>query len=262
MKADHLPRISCLMVTADRRHLVRRSLLSFRRQTYANRELVIIDDGADDLSDLLADLPPRDVRYVRIEKRPDNVLGRLRNMSLECAAGDFLTAWDDDDWYHPERLEVQSRALLGGRPSNVLSSVLVHIDTPAFRRRPFRGFFPNGVPGTLLFRRDPAIRYPESDRGEDDIFLRSWQKRPQQQLDASIDYLQVRCYHGRNTWDLAHFRKRLTTTLPDLVSYGWYRYVRREVFGHRRFRLSSKAREAFAMYLEDSRSVGLFAGWL
>jgi len=253
-----LPRISCLMVTAARRRLVRRSLLCFRKQTYPNRELVVVDDGADDLADLLADLPPRDVRYVKLGKRAGNVLGRLRNISLEQAGGNLLTAWDDDDWYHPRRLEIQAEALRGGHRSCVLSSVLMHLDTPDFSRRPFHGRFRDGAPGSLLFPRDLSVRYPESARGEDTVFLRAWRgKGAQLKLDPRLDFLQVRCYHGRNTWDARHFRGRLKTTLLDVLLYGWCRHVRRDIFRHRRFKLSDRAREAFGLFLEDSRSVGL-----
>lgn len=258
MTAPSLPRISCLMVTADRRPLVRRSLLCYRKQTYPNRELVIVDDGRDDLSDLLTDLPDRDVTYLRLERRPENSLGRLRNISLEHARGDLLTAWDDDDWYHPRRLEIQAEALRGGHRSCVLSSVLMHLDTPDFRLHPFRGPFREGAPGSLLFPRDHAVRYPETARGEDTAFLNLWkEKGAQTKLDGRLDYLQVRCYHGRNTWGESHFRGRLKTTLPDLLLYGWCRYLRGDLFRHRRFRLSAAAREAFAIFLEDSRSVGL-----
>lgn len=261
MTTAGLPRISCLMVTADRRPLVRRSVLCFRKQTYPNRELVIVDDGRDDLSGLLTGLSAGDVRYVRLEKRPENSLGRLRNISLDHAGGDLLTAWDDDDWYHPRRLEIQAEALRGGWRSCVLSTVLMHLDTPGFRGRPFRGPFRDGAPGSLLFPRDPSVRYPESARGEDTAFLKSWKKKgAQTTLDGRLDYLQVRCYHGRNTWDEGHFRGRLRTTLPDFLLYGWYRYLRGDIFRHPRFRLSTKAREAFSMYLEDSRSVGLLPG--
>ena len=31
-------------------------------------------------------------------------------MSVDAAAGDFIVQWDDDDWYHPRRVELQMAA--------------------------------------------------------------------------------------------------------------------------------------------------------
>jgi hypothetical protein len=53
------------MPTYDRRRFVPLALDYFARQTYANRELVVVDDGRDPIRDLL----PRDrtIRYVRLK---------------------------------------------------------------------------------------------------------------------------------------------------------------------------------------------------
>jgi glycosyltransferase involved in cell wall biosynthesis len=252
------PKVSCLVVTADRGRFLKRALLSYRAQTYPRKELVVVDDGREALDDLLADLPAGEVRYVRLEKGPGNTLGRLRNLSLDAATGDLMTQWDDDDWYHPDRLSLQVAALEEGKDSSVLTSALFHLDTPGYFQHPFRGLFRAGVPGSLLLRKDPLLRYPELSRGEDTAFLRSWRKRPQARLDVSCSYLHIRCYHGSNTWDYGHFVRRLTSTPRDAAGYVWHLHVRGDLFRHRRFRLSPKDGESFRLYLRDSRRAGLF----
>ena len=97
------PLVSCLMPTADRRSFVPIAVDAFLRQDYGPRELIVLDDGADPISDLL----PNDqrIRYVRTEG--GRSLGEKRNEICRLAGGDVLVHWDDDDWSAPWRLSYQ-----------------------------------------------------------------------------------------------------------------------------------------------------------
>lgn len=255
---NEVPKVSCLMVTADRKRFVKRSLLSYRRQTYPNKELIIVDDGKEELEELLAGFPPQEITYLKIEKKPENVLGYLRNITLENATGEFITQWDDDDWYHPDRIRAQAEALLKGYEMCCLSHTLMHLDTASFFEHPYISYFLKGVPGSIMHRRNSGIRYPEIALGEDDVFMKAWKEKPHIKLDRSFACLFIRCYHGENSWDMKHFLEQMRNTLPDLVSYGWLRYVRKDLFKHKRFKLDEASGTAFKLFLEDSYSAGLF----
>src|SRR5262249_49891845 len=58
------PRISCIMPTRDRRSFVPLALRCFAAQDYPDRELILVDDGADPVADLAEGVPG--VRYVRV----------------------------------------------------------------------------------------------------------------------------------------------------------------------------------------------------
>jgi glycosyltransferase involved in cell wall biosynthesis len=251
------PKVSCLMVTADRAQLCRRAVLCFQRQTYPNKELVVVDDGTEDLAPILAELPDAEVKYVKLRKEPGNVLGRLRNRALDESTGTYLAQWDDDDWYHPERLERQVRVLEQGYDACTLSGALMHLDTPEFFYNPYIGYLKRGVPGTIVHRRDASIRYPELPRAEDSLYLRKWMQKRYVKLPRDQVHLFIRCFHGRNTWEVKHFLTRMRNTRLDLVLYMWYRFVRRDLFKHPRFRLTPHAREAFENYLQDSYELRL-----
>jgi ADP-heptose:LPS heptosyltransferase len=96
------------MPTADRRAFVARAVEYFLRQDYAERELIVVDDGRDAVGDLL----PEDgrVRYVRLEKKLS--VGAKRNLACEAARGRIIAHWDDDDWHAPHRLSYQVGALV------------------------------------------------------------------------------------------------------------------------------------------------------
>ncbi|ARA94255.1 hypothetical protein AWN76_014575 [Rhodothermaceae bacterium RA] len=106
--APEAPLVSCIMPTYDRRAFVPQAIRDFQRQTYPNRELLILDDGPDAIGDLVPDDPR--IRYLRLPARL--TLGAKRNRACEAARGTLIAHWDDDDWVAPTRLAVQVSHLM------------------------------------------------------------------------------------------------------------------------------------------------------
>ncbi|MDZ7659814.1 glycosyltransferase family A protein [Fodinibius sp.] len=253
------PKVSCLTVTADRKHLMKRAVQCFQNQTYENRELVIIDDGEQDLGDILTDLPADQVKYVKLEKKPENTLGKLRNRSLDEANGDFLVQWDDDDWYHPERISIQAQTLMAGYDACCLSGALMHLDEEPYMHHPYVGYLPDGIPGSIMHRSDADIRYPHTRRAEDTVYLNEWMEKRYLQLPDNYSHLFIRCYHGNNTWEKDHFLRRIRNNPKDAILYVWHKFIKGNLFAHPRFLLTEEQKEAFEMYLDDSQNLNLFS---
>ncbi len=113
--------VSCIMPTADRRHFVPEAIRLFLTQDHGEKELVILDDGADAVADLVP-ADPR-IRYMRETQRAP--VGAKRNRACEVAHGEIIVHWDDDDWYAPWRLSYQVSALQdAGADINGLDRVL------------------------------------------------------------------------------------------------------------------------------------------
>ncbi len=102
-RTDTRPLISCIMPTADRRAFVGRAVDYFLRQDYAECELIVVDDGADAVRDLVPE--GGRVRYFRLDKKL--TVGAKRNFACERARGEIVAHWDDDDWHAPRRLSYQ-----------------------------------------------------------------------------------------------------------------------------------------------------------
>lgn len=119
------PLVSCIMPTADRRSFVSQAIEYFLRQDYANKELIVVDDGADSVADLM----PEDerVRYFRLEER--RTVGAKRNFACEQARGELIAHWDDDDWHAPHRLSYQVEAMLRERANLCGINTLLFYDT-------------------------------------------------------------------------------------------------------------------------------------
>jgi glycosyltransferase involved in cell wall biosynthesis len=152
------PVVSCVMPTRDRRAFVPQAILCFQRQDYHKRELVVVDDGADPVADLMP-ADPR-IRYVRLDRPLP--LGEKRNVCNELASGDVLAHWDDDDWYAADRLSLQVSALTG-------DAELCGLDTPlyyeprtdrAWRYRRLPGSRPWVAGNTMCYRRERWLRHP------------------------------------------------------------------------------------------------------
>jgi glycosyltransferase involved in cell wall biosynthesis len=168
VERDEAPLVSCLMPTADRRVFVPHAIAQFLRQTYAPRELVIVDDGADPVGGLVPDDPR--IRYVRTERCTS--LGAKRNLACSLARGTLLAHWDDDDWMSDARLSTQVAALRAAGADVCGLSTVRYFDPATDRaweyRWPDRG---RGWVGgnTLLYRRAAWERrpFPGLNEGED-----------------------------------------------------------------------------------------------
>ncbi len=252
------PLVSCLMVTRNRAALARRAVRCFVEQSWPERELVIVDDGAEDYTPMLAPFIAGGARifYHRLPPDPARTLGAARNISLERGAGEFLVQWDDDEWYHPDRLSVQMAAT-DRLDVVLLDYTLMHMDTPEFVLHPYRTNLGRGTPGTVLHRRGP-VRYPELAKGEDSKYLTQLLRRYRGgTVTEPHSHLFIRCFHGQNTWDRAHFEERLHRTATETLQYAWARWVRRDLFSHPAFQLTPLERDAFARYLAESTELGL-----
>lgn len=167
-----LPLVSCLMPTANRRAFVPRAIEQFLRQDYPERELVILDDGADSIASLV----PNDarIRYHRLDAR--SVLGKKRNLACEAARGELLLNWDDDDWFATWRVRYQVEELMrAGADVSGLDRLWFY--EPA-RERAFRYVFPSRqrkwvAGGSACFTRAFWSRnpFPELAVGEDTRFV-------------------------------------------------------------------------------------------
>jgi len=248
------------MVTADRPELCKRAILSYLGQTYSNKELVVLDNGEKPMQSLLEDVPSHEVRYEYIQSNAATTIGELRNRSLEMVTGDIVVPqWDDDDWSAPERLDTQYRALdKHGVDAVTLYATLMHVDDPDFFDHPFYGLLKGGVPPTVMHRRDDSVRFPELRRTSDTHYKNVWRSRKYLILPMQEAHLHLRYFHGKNLWERDHFLRRMRNTPADLVAYGWWKFLRGNILGHPRFRISADAQKAFDTYLKDSRTCGLF----
>jgi glycosyltransferase involved in cell wall biosynthesis len=255
------PLISCVMVTRDRARLAGRAVRCLAAQTWPALELIVIDDGDEDYEPVLAPLRDRiSVHYCKLRALAGRRLGALRNLALDQARGELIAQWDDDEWYHPERLATQARTVLAGDAiACVLQWTLMHVDTPELADLPYRADAGLGTPGTIVHRRT-ALRYPNLARNEDGRFLAQLARAGRvAALGPAHSHLFVRCFHGTNTWDARHFERRLRRTPLAALHWALAR-LRGDLRRHPQLRLTADERATMRAFLSDGRTHHLFQG--
>lgn len=199
------PLVSCIMPTFNRRAFVPHALEYFLCQDYPNRELIIVDDGADAIGDLAANLPG--VRYLRLPSRKS--IGAKRNLACQQARGEIIATWDDDDWYSPDRLRYQVMPIIAGQAdlTGLENAFVLELATGDFwttnRQLHEKLFVGNVHGGTIVYRKDliqKGLRYPEINLAEDAYLLRYAAKRGMRLVRLSNPGVFVYVRHGRNAW--------------------------------------------------------------
>lgn len=109
-----VPKVTVLMPVYNAARYLREALDSVLSQTFADFELLIVDDASSDASAaVIRQYHDRRIRLVRNDSNL-GVAGAL-NRGIELARGRYLARMDADDICHPERLERQA-AYLDGHP--------------------------------------------------------------------------------------------------------------------------------------------------
>ena len=98
--------VTVYVPTHNRRPLVERATASVLAQTHANLELIVVNDGSsDDTGAFLDDLAERDPRVTALHTEIPGGAPAARNRAVKLAKGTFITGLDDDDEFHPRRIE-------------------------------------------------------------------------------------------------------------------------------------------------------------
>lgn len=216
-----LPKISCLLVTAnDRLEYLKKSVQCFLDQTYPNKELVVVNEGSinyqKQISKFLSNY--NDVKFVFLDGSYS--LGALRNISISLSNGDIFVQWDDDDFNAPERLTTQYKHLAGNPKARVcyLSDQLHYYFNSHYLFWEDWGLFCSGghkkysvIPGTIMaWREGFHYRYPSSGNwcsaGEDSILAYELLEKNESEvvLLSGFGYMQMYTFHGKNVWDMDH----------------------------------------------------------
>jgi glycosyltransferase involved in cell wall biosynthesis len=237
------------MPTGNRAALALQSVHYFLRQDYPHCELIIVDDGSDDLASRL----PSDERIHYLRVPAGLSIGAKRNRACAAAHGAWIAQWDDDDWYAPQRLTAQVEPLLAGRAEISALKTWLLFDLPGWefwRCAPelHRRLFVEDVHGgTLVYARhvwERLARYPDRSLAEDAYFLRRALAQGARLYKLSGDELFLYVRHGANSWKLPYGQS------PDPL--GWQTAPDP--------RALAADRAFYTHYRTDYKSAGLAAG--
>jgi len=108
-----LPLVSCILPTGYGDKFVSLAIQCFLDQTYEGPlELVIVDNNEADIS-IGVEIPEGEERFAVTYLRAPRgkSVGFYRNLGTRAATGEICISWDEDDWFHPDRVAAQVKRL-------------------------------------------------------------------------------------------------------------------------------------------------------
>lgn len=104
-------KVSVIIPTYNRAHLIERSIRSVLNQTYKEFELLIIDDGStDNTKEVVENIKDDRIRYIRCGE--NGGAARARNRGIAEAKYDYIAFQDSDDEWYPDKLEKQMKVMM------------------------------------------------------------------------------------------------------------------------------------------------------
>ena len=85
--------------------MVKNAINSVLQQTYENWELIIVDDGSTDNTNLIVDKLKKKDKRIKYLYQTNKERSSARNYGIQNSKGDFICFLDSDDLYHKTHLE-------------------------------------------------------------------------------------------------------------------------------------------------------------
>lgn len=104
--------VSVVVPAYNAEEYLARTLYSVVEQTHQNFEIIVVDDGSTDDTNLVATSFISNSAKVRVIRVPNGGVASARNVGLQAARGEFVAFLDADDLWHPRKLELQVEALM------------------------------------------------------------------------------------------------------------------------------------------------------
>ena len=192
-------KVSCIMPTANRAAYIPLAIHCFLSQTWEDRELIIVDDGAEPVAGIIP-YDPR-IRYAFVLGLGS--LGNKRNWACRLASGEICLSWDDDDWYAPGRIADVVGLLISSGKAVAGYHRFYYWNEGDSRAYEYRytgpGAYASG--STQCFRRSWWLghKYPDLKTAEDSTFAMG-AARAGQLASKPAGEMMVARGHSRNTW--------------------------------------------------------------
>ena len=109
---NNSPKVSIILPTYNRAHIIEKAIQSVLNQTYQDFEIIIIDDGSkDDTEKIIRGFQEKDkrIKYIRFEENKG--AAAARNAGIKMSKGEYITFQDSDDEWVIDKLEKQMKII-------------------------------------------------------------------------------------------------------------------------------------------------------
>ena len=224
MITENMPLVCILMPVYNSDLTLKTAIQSIINQTFTNWVCVIVNDGSTDKTkEILNNM--NDTRFRIINLKQNMGRGYARQVCLDNSIGEYIAFLDADDFYHPNKIQLQVDLFQNNMNVSLVYCGLVSFDNKLIPQR-MRGvkyadsvikYMPNDcilfTPATVLIKREKAvtIKYCTSLNAAEDI-------------DYFSRYLKNESYVGIN-YILYYYREDPKISKIKLISYYYYTLV-------------------------------------
>jgi len=198
--------VSCICLTRNKPHLLKRAIDCFCYQSYPDKELIVIYEDDDELTKAFVQNAsyPANIRFNEVSFDSAMTLGQKRNFAVAMSSGDYFCSWDDDDWYHPDRILYQYQTL---KNNNIAACVLTQWivfdeitgNVYVSNRRLWEG--------SIMCDTETMMNtlYDEIQHGEDTPLIEKLNNQKRMfEINGKMG-LYIYVYHGNNSWHRQHW---------------------------------------------------------
>lgn len=119
-------RVSVIMPTWNRAHVVARSIRSVQSQTHGDWELIVVDDGSTDSTrEVIRAMAVTDAR-IRLVEAVHGGVSAARNAGLDAATGDYVAFLDSDNEWPTRYLDLMLRGVISSGASAGYAGLQLH----------------------------------------------------------------------------------------------------------------------------------------
>lgn len=165
-------RISIIVTSNNRAHIITDTINSILNQTYKDFELIIVDNFSNDnTEEIISNFMKNDMRIRYYKNQNNGIVAVNRNFGIKKAKGEYIAFCDDDDLWLPKKLEEQLKHfdddIIGVGTSSILFGDLSFHRQKTIRKNilfKFDDFLRNGcgVPLSSLMIRNMRHFFDES----------------------------------------------------------------------------------------------------
>src|SRR5271169_4507748 len=113
-------RVSTIIPTFNRAHVVAEAIESVLRQTVPAEQIIVVDDGStDDTIDVLTRFDGR----ISVIRQAHSGVSAARNAGMRAATGDWIAFLDSDDVWLPDRISTLCRDVTNSEASVHVANV-------------------------------------------------------------------------------------------------------------------------------------------
>ncbi len=206
--------VSVIVPVYNVEQYLEKCIKSIMGQTYADIEIILIDDGSTDSSGSICDsYACRDSR-IRVLHKPNGGISDARNAGLDIARGNYIAFVDSDDYIHPQLLQILNDGITQNHSQVSVCGFTRVYDGQTVNRQQY-----DSINWTILKKDEDRVSYLLGD-GIHITFTVAWNKLYRKELFDGIRFPMGKMYEDEfTTYKLLHKASSIAYTSIPLYFY-------------------------------------------